>query len=66
MVSIQPMSCTIGVYWSTTILAILKGRLDELSARPSYQPVALSYIRSVVKTADPINVVEYGLPPLSL
>ncbi|KAJ7858120.1 S-adenosyl-L-methionine-dependent methyltransferase [Mycena olivaceomarginata] len=29
-------------------------------ARPSYQPVALSYIRSAVKTADPINVVEVG------
>jgi len=29
-------------------------------ARPSYQPLALSHIRSAVKTAPPINVVEIG------
>lgn len=29
-------------------------------ARPSYQPFALSYIRSVVRSTSPINVVEIG------
>ncbi|GLB34909.1 putative methyltransferase [Lyophyllum shimeji] len=29
-------------------------------ARPSYQPLALSYIRSAVKSTTPINVVEIG------
>jgi hypothetical protein len=58
------MSCTIGVYLVYDDPCDPQAS-NELSARPSYQPVALSYIRSTVKTADPINVVEYGLPPLS-
>ncbi|KAJ7709859.1 S-adenosyl-L-methionine-dependent methyltransferase [Mycena rosella] len=38
------------------------GRGNELydRARPSYEPVALSHIRQLVKTAPPINVAEIG------
>ncbi|KAJ7940614.1 hypothetical protein B0H13DRAFT_1938945 [Mycena leptocephala] len=35
-------------------------------ARPSYQPLALSHIRNAVKTAPPINVVEYALHTLPI
>jgi len=31
------------------------------SARPSYQPLALSHIRSAVSTAPPLNVAEIGV-----